>query len=71
MMTSTVSTAKITMSTMSSSASRQFISTVIGSSTIRMMKVERCSRKKASQMPNRLSMPCSMILSSRPEWVWA
>ena len=41
-----------------------------GSMMNRATKVARFSRKKESQMPNRLSTPVSMILISRPE-CWA
>ncbi len=62
-----MSTAKIAISTTSSSPSRQFSSNDSGSRIRMATKVARCSRKKASQMPNRLSTPPSMIFSTRPE----
>ena len=62
-------TAKRTTSTISRSARRQFRSSVRGSSTRRVTKVSRCSRKNASQSPNRWSAPCSITFSRRPEWM--
>ena len=61
--------ANSTTSTISSRPSRQFRNRVSGSSTRAPMKVIRCSRKKDSQRPNRLSDPSSMIFISRPDCV--
>ena len=61
--------ANSTTSPISSRPRRQLRNSVSGSSTTAPMKVIRCSRKKDSHRPNRLSDPISMILINRPDCV--
>ena len=65
--TQTLVTAKNRISTSSSRPSRQFMNMLSGNMTNSATRVARFSRKKDSQIPNRLSTPVSMILISRPE----
>ena len=66
-MTSTVNAVKPTHSTMSGSASRQFSTSVAGSSKAMKTKAAKCSRKNDTHSHHSVSVPDNMIFICRPE----
>ncbi len=66
-MISAVSTVKAAASASNGTASRQFSTTVAGSSTKMKTKAAKCSRKNDTHSHHSASVPASMTFTCRPE----